>query len=246
MNYGDIVQLGQHRLMCGDATKREYVDKLLDGRKVDLILTDPPYGMKAQNKDGSIGGKHRGGGVSLFERHLTPDKVLQAKKYPMLLGDENQDTAQAYYEVTKDICKKQIIFGGQYFAHFLPVNGGWLFWDKLNGGGSFSDGELAWRSWGKKVYKYEHKWNGMIRAGNPKLNGKTRIHPTQKPVELFARILEDFSEQGDIILDCFGGSGTTLIACMMTKRLCFMMEYSAEYCDLIEGRYYDLKGLFID
>ncbi|MBR0186474.1 MAG: site-specific DNA-methyltransferase [Synergistaceae bacterium] len=231
--------------MCGDATKREDVDKLLDGRKVDLILTDPPYGMKAQNKDGSIGGKHRGG-VFLCERHLTPDKVLRTKKYPMLLGDENQDTAQAYYEVTKDICKKQIIFGGQYFAHFLPVNGGWLFWDKLNGGGSFSDGELAWRSWGKKVYKYEHKWNGMIRAGSPKLNGKTRVHPTQKPVELFARILEDFSEQGDIILDCFGGAGTTLIACEVTGRKCLMMELSPDYCEIIVARYREIPGLFVE
>ena len=68
MNYGDIVQLGQHRLMCGDATKREDVDKLLDGRKVDLILTDPPYGMKAQDKNGQIGG---GEGVFLWENALS-------------------------------------------------------------------------------------------------------------------------------------------------------------------------------
>ena len=95
----------------------------------------------------------------------------------------------------------------------MPVSGSWLFWDKKNGASDFSDGELAWCSKGKRIRKYEHTWNGAIREGSQKLNLKRRVHPTQKPVELHISILNDFTKQGDTVLDCFGGSGTTLIAC---------------------------------
>ena len=94
---------------------------------------------------------------------------------------------------------------------------------------------LAWANILTRIKKYKYKWNGNNIAGSPELN--KRIHPTQKPVELHMRILEDFSKPGDIILDCFGGSGTTLIACEMTGRKCLMMEISPEYCDVIRERY---------
>ena len=100
---------------------------------------------------------------------------------------------------------------------------------------SFSDGELAWSNILTKIRKYEHKWNGCHIAGSQELN--RRIHPTQKPVELHMRILEDFTQPDDVILDCFGGSGTTLIACEMTGRKCLMMEISPDYCDIIRDRY---------
>ena len=170
--------------------------------------------------------------------------VVPAKEYPLLIGDNNQDTARINYELTKDLTKYKIIFGGQYFANFLPVNGGWIFWDKQNGATDFSDGELAWRSWGKKVTRYTHKWNGVCRQGSQKLNGKRRCHPTQKPVELFANILEDFCVPDGVVLDCFGGSGTTLLACEVTGRACLMMELSPEYCDIIVKRYENVKNEF--
>ncbi|MBR2207912.1 MAG: site-specific DNA-methyltransferase [Synergistaceae bacterium] len=234
MTYGEIVNLGVHRLMCGDATKREDVLKLIGDDKVDLVLTDPPYGMKIQKKDGKIGGSE---GKSRWYLSKKNNSNIKAVKYPLLIGDKNQDTARLNYDIIKDICKLQIIWGGQYFAHFLPVNGGWIFWDKLTGTTNFSDGELAWRSWGQKIVKYEQKWNGVIRAGRPELNLHSRVHPTQKPVELHMKILQDFSKEGDVVLDCFGGSGTTLIACNETGRKCLMMELSPEYCDIIADRY---------
>ena len=131
----------------------------------------------------------------------------------------------------------KIIWGGQYFTDFLPINGGWIFWDKQTGNSKFSDGELAWTSKGKRVRKYEHLWNGVCRAGKRSLNLTHRVHPTQKPVELHMRILEDYSKVGDVVLDCFGGSGTTLIACEVIGRKCLMMEISPEYCDIIQDRY---------
>ena len=231
MNYGEIVQLGRHRLMCGDATKYEDIEQLLGGERVNLVLTDPPYGMKCQHKDGRIGSTYNNGFMSKY----TPPRA-----YPQLIGDTSSDTARKHYSIVRVLTNRLIIWGGQYFADFLPVSGGWLFWDKQTAATNFSAGELAWRSFGKQVKKYSHKWNGCVRAGNRRLNLSNRVHPTQKPVELHMQILEDFTEPGDVILDCFGGSGTTLIAAHLTGRTCFMMEISSEYCDIIENRYNEL------
>ena len=171
---------------------------------------------------------------------MRTEKKLSVREHPLLIGNDSSDSAKRHYEIASGICKKLIIWGGQYFADFLPISGGWLFWDKRRGKCVFSDGELAWRSWGKQVKKYEQLWNGVCMAGSHKLNarGKTaRIHPTQKPVELHMQILEDFTKPNDVVLDCFGGSGTTLIACNETGRKCLMMEISPDYCDVIRERY---------
>ncbi|MBQ4418673.1 MAG: hypothetical protein II870_03475, partial [Synergistaceae bacterium] len=122
---GEVWQLGEHRLMCGDACKREDIELLLNGRKPDLVLQDPPYGMKCQKPSGVIGGTCINFGMKLRGK---PDNVLvQSKVYPALIGDNNQNTARANYELIKDLCKLQIIWGGQYFAHFLPISGAWIF-----------------------------------------------------------------------------------------------------------------------
>ncbi len=236
MNYGEIVSLGRHRLMCGDATKVEDVKKLIAGEKVDLALTDPPYGMKTQHKDGRVGG----GSLSIYNPISGTMKRYAPKSYPLIIGDDSQETARKHYEIIKGTADKIIMWGGQYFAHFLPISGAWIFWHKKNGNSDFSDGELAWVSHGRRVRYYEQRWNGMIMAGSCELNGRgktSRLHPTQKPVELHMNILEDYSKENAVILDCFGGSGTTLIACEMTGRKCLMMEISPEYCDIIKERY---------
>lgn len=217
MKYGEIVQLGRHRLMCGDATKSEDVHRLVGSERVDLVLTDPPYGVESVNRDGKVG---------------TGGKV-----YMPVIGDTCTDMAEESYRIIRGICNRQIIWGGQNFTKFLPPSCGWIFWDKCKNTDSlsFGDGELAWSNFGTKIKKYAFKWNGFIRDGDPKLNEK--VHPNQKPVELHAQILADFSREGDTILDCFGGSGTTLIACEITGRNCLMMELSPEYCDIIINRY---------
>ncbi len=247
MQYGEIVHLGRHKLMCGDATSREDVMRLVDGERVNLVLTDPPYGMKVQDKDGRNGSdcvvmpaKVKG------EFNYGRKNPLFAKSYPVMKGDDTQETARKHYDIARVLSKKFIIWGGQYFAHFLPVNGGWIFWDKGMEKTDFSAGELAYKSWGKRLAYYRHVWNGVFRAGSKYLELKSRIHPTQKPVELHMKILEDFTQPNDVILDCFGGSGTTLIACEMTGRKCLMMEISSDYCDIIRERYTKLTegGLF--
>lgn len=231
MKYGEIVQLGRHRLMCGDATKYEDIEALLGGQRVNLVLTDPPYGMKRLSAEGFTHGRSR-------------NCWIPPSSYPQLLNDDSQDTARKHYTLIKQLAPRIIMWGGQYFAHFLPVSGGWIFWDKVTGNNDFSDGELAWCSFGKRVRKYTHLWNGVCRQGKRAYNPIPRVHPTQKPVELHMQILEDFTQPDDVILDCFGGSGTTLIACQLTGRTCYMMEISPEYCDVITNRYQTLtEGL---
>ena len=222
MKYGEIIELGRHKLMCGDATSRDDVMRLVDGEKVDLVLTDPPYGIRI------LGNSSRG------------QLGLQGKEYPEVIGDNGTSMFKEHYQTARILCNNMIIWGGQNFTDILPPSCGWLFWDKEKNTDklSFSDGELAWTNIMKRVKKYPYKWNGNNIAGDSELNA--RVHLTQKPVELHMRILEDFSKPGDIILDCFGGSGTTLIACEMTGRKCLMMEISPEYCDIITERYHKL------
>jgi hypothetical protein len=138
--------------------------------------------------------------------------------------------------------REQIIFGAHNFAHSLPENRCWIVWDKENGDGSFGDAELAWASHDRAVKLYRHKWNGLVRAGSRAVEGVRRMHPTQKPVGLFGSILQDFSERGDVILDPFLGSGTTLIAAEQLSRRCFGLEIEPAYCDVIVERWQNLTG----
>ncbi len=237
MQYGEIVQLGRHRLMRGDATKYEDIEALIDGSKVDLVLTDPPYGIRLiDRRKGSIGGNARSG-----YSNKTGNEI-KAREYFPVVGDTTTDTAEENYKILRCICSNMVIWGGQNFTRFLPPACGWLFWDKEKGTDklSFGDGELAWSNVSTKIRKYAHKWNGFARAGNPELNKK--VHPNQKPVELHMKIIEDFTKPEDIVIDCFGGSGTTLLACELTGRTCLMMEISPEYCDIIKDRYENLKA----
>ena len=97
---------------------------------------------------------------------------------------------------------------------------------------------MAWCSFHTPVRVYHQLWNGMIREGEH----EKRVHPTQKPIKMLGEILKDFTKESDIILDCFGGSGSTLIACEQLQRKCRMMELDEHYCDIICQRYKKLTG----
>lgn len=231
---GDIWRLGAHRLMCGDATNQDDVLKLMDGGRADLVLTDPSYGTnkKVQKSDGRIGN-----GGSVAEVREGQKVFLAARKYPHIIGDNDTNAARMNYEIIKNLSDNQIIWGGNFFTDFLKPSRCWLIWDKQNGDTNFADAELAWTSFDKPVRLFPFLWNGVCRKGSHKLNPVPRVHPTQKPVELHMKILEDYSKSGDIILDCFGGSGTTLIASDQTGRRCFMMEIDPHYVEIIINRW---------
>ena len=231
---GDIWRLGNHRLMCGDSTDVNVIDRLMDGVKAKLLLTDPPYGIDVvQNRQvGGGGALHFGGKVG---------KRVESSTYIPIANDDTTDTARANYDVALTCTENQIIFGGNYFTDFLPPSRCWIVWDKQNTG-NFADAELAWTSFDRGVKLYHFLWNGLCREGSRKVEGKTRVHPTQKPVGMLADILKDFSEENDSVLDCFGGSGSTLIACEQLNRKCYMMELDPHYCDVIMQRWENLTG----
>ena len=221
---GDIYQIGQHRLICGDSTDHAVIDRLMDGVKAQLLLTDPPYGIDV------VQNRQVGGG-----------KIAKCNQYSAIIGDDTTDTARASYDVALTCTENQIIFGGNYFTDFLPPSRCWVVWDKQNTG-NFADAELAWTSFDKGVRLYHFMWNGLCREGSREVEGKTRVHPTQKPVGMLADILKDFSEENDSILDCFGGSGSTLIACEQLNRKCYMVELDPKYCDVIVDRWEKFTG----
>ena len=139
----------------------------------------------------------------------------------------------------KIFAKKFIIFGGNYFINILKPITSWIIWDKRAGKHSwYSDCELAWTNLGKPMKIYDCVWQGMIREGKK----EKREHPTQKPIKLLSDILKDFSKWGEIVTDCFSGSGSTLIACEKTNRKCFGMEIDPYYCQVIIDRWEKFTG----
>lgn len=223
---GDIWQLGQHRLMCGDSTLPEDATALMNGCKAELALTDPPYGIDVVSDDGKVGADFG---------------VAKKGDYKKVIADDTTETAEKAYELLKMFADRLIIWGGNYFTQFLPFSDSWLIWDKRCESGirnTFADGEMAWCSFHTPIRIYHQLWNGMIREGEH----EKRVHPTQKPIKMLGDILKDFSKEQDIVLDLFGGSGSTLIACEQLDRKCYMMELDPHYCDVIIARWEKLTG----
>ena len=234
---GDVWQLGGHRLMCGDSTNADDVARLMNGERATLALTDPPYGVAIVNNN-SVGGDKPFGSKGSDDRG---DKMLKANNYAPIIGDETTETARKSYDILKDVTDNQIIFGGNYFTDFLKPKACWIVWDKQNTG-NFADVELAWTSFDKGAKLYSWLWNGLCRAGDRKTELVSRVHPTQKPVGMLGKILTDFSAERDIILDVFGGSGSTMIACEQLNRPSRLMELDPHYCDVIIARWEKLTG----
>lgn len=216
---GELYELGEHRLLCGDARKEKDVKKLMGKTKADMVFTDPPYGIK------------RSAGFTGADGFAGNGKPIARRQYKDT-WDEARVDARAFKNLIKysEAC---IIFGGNFYTDILPMSGHWIVWDKKNTMPTFGDCELAWTSLGRtSVKKYEITYNGLIGKE------KERFHPTQKPVELPYRILNDYTKKESSILDLFGGSGSTLIACEQLKCRCFMMEIEPRYCDVIRKRWW--------
>jgi tRNA/tmRNA/rRNA uracil-C5-methylase (TrmA/RlmC/RlmD family) len=135
---------------------------------------------------------------------------------------------------------KLIIWGGNYFTDFLPPSPCWLVWDKERPEGlTFADGEVAWTNFSTPLKFIRHRWDGYHRASERE---QTRVHPTQKPAFLAEWCFNEYGAKNDKVLDLFGGSGSTLIACEKTNRRCYMMEIDPHYCDVILKRWEQFTG----
>lgn len=216
---GDLFEIGEHRLLCGDSTDRGSVERLMGGEKADMVFTDPPYGISVV-KSKMVGAKFG---------------VAKKGKYSEVIADDTTDTAELFYKTCISLgMERFIIWGGNYFTRFLPFSDSWLIWNKRAGTdirNTFADGEMAWCSFHTPIRIYDQLWNGMIREGE---SGK-RVHPTQKPIRVLSEIIEDHAK-GELIFDGFLGSGTTMVAAHQLNRRCFGMELDPKYCQVIIDR----------
>ena len=233
---GDIWQLGAHRLMCGDSTDKATVERLMDGKKADMILSDPPYGMCLDTDfSGAVGSLGRKGGT-------------KGNKYDKIIGD-NDDFKPELISTFFDnfgYCKEVFLFGADYFAELLPNknDGAWLCWDKRKESQADAIGsefELIWSKNKHKRRMLRHDWFGFLSSQNAK-DAQHRVHPTQKPVTLLVDIINQWGNGCNIIVDLYGGSGSTLIACEQLDRTCYIMELEPKYCDVIIKRWETFTG----
>jgi len=228
---GDIYILGNHRLMCGDSTSINAVEKLMDGKSVDMVYTDPPYGISIVS-NGSVGGSKPFGSVG-------GSNIVKVNQYAPIAGDDSIDVAVEAIQTIKTLeAKVEIIWGGNYYANYLDNSSCWIVWDKQNTG-NFADAELAWTNQKTAVRIFQHMWNGMIKGSE---KGQKRVHPTQKPIALAEWCYEQYGKECETVLDLFAGSGSSLIACETKKKQGFMMELSPAYCDVIVKRWQDFTG----
>lgn len=168
--------------------------------------------------------------------------IVEPRIYKKIINDDKPFNPELLLEINTD----SIIWGANNFSSKLPDSPRWLVWYKQPEKGNdntFSDVELAWTNIkGKQCKLYKHLWSGLLREGDRKVELKERVHPTQKPVGLLTQILKDFSNTGNNILDLYGGSGSTLIACEQTDRNCYMMEIDPYYCQVIINRWEEFTG----
>ncbi|MFC9497628.1 DNA methyltransferase [Streptomyces sp. NPDC056982] len=225
---GDVWILGPHRLMCGDSTNPDDLARLAGEHQPDLIYTDPPYGIKAVPKDGGA----------------SRTNLATAQAYAPVAGDDNTEVAADAFRLltTEYPTARHVWWGGNHFASSaaLPDSSCWLIWDKENGSNDFADAELAWTNHTGAVRMLSHMWNGMLRASER----DKRVHPTQKPVALaeWAFTVVDPDHTRETVLDVFGGSGSTLLACHTTGRVGLLMEMAPAYIDVICRRYQQASG----
>lgn len=231
---GDLWLLGNHRVLCGDSTDRETVERLMDGKKADMVFTDPPYGMNLDTDYSKMKGNEGKG-----------------KKYDSVLGDNEDFKPELILSIFDNFmyCSEIIIWGADYIAEFLPKknDGSWLVWDKRESSDTGKDvdkrfGSMFELAWSKSRHKREifrYMWAGMMKQSDV---DKGRFHPTQKPANVLIEILDRF-KAGKLIIDVFLGSGSTLIACEQTDRICYGMELDPQYVDVICRRYQNLTGI---
>lgn len=239
---GQVYQLGQHRLMCGDSTKIEDVEKLMDSEKADMVFTDPPWNV-------NYGAVEDGNAQGYVPRTILND-FMGTEEFKSFMFE----AFKCMNSASKVGCMTYVVMSRQEWGNMMLT---------------LAENDYHWSStiiWNKdtlvlsrKDYhtKYEPIWYGW-KDGGPRLcpledrkqsdvwdfdrPKKSEEHPTMKPVALVQQAIINSSKKGDIVLDLFGGSGTTLIAAHQTGRVCRMMELDPHYIDVIIKRYEDLTG----
>jgi DNA modification methylase len=233
---GDIWILGKHRLMCGDSTSVDAVDKLMQGKKADMVFTDPPYGVNYE------GGHFHSGDVNI------------TRKREKLVNDNSDQIYADVIPVIASFCDGPCY---TWFADTKPLKlyqsveslgeiHALIIWHKTNATYAAMNAQykqrhepcLYWKPKGSTL-----RWCGASTENTLwelKKDGKNSFHPTQKPVELSEKAISNHDAK--VVLDLFGGSGSTMIGCEKTGRSCRMMELDPKYCDVIVKRWEEFTG----
>lgn len=247
---GDIWKLGNHRLMCGDSTVLTDVEKLMDGNKTDLVFTDPPYNVAIGDKNKALSsfGIAVGTTKSILNDSFKTDEECKEKLWLPAFSN--------MFMVANEDCSIYVTMpqGGTHMMMMMLAisEAGWqvkheLIWVKNQA--TFSMGRLdydyqhepicfGWNKTHKKIGKGQFT-KSIWEIDKPK---KSSDHPTMKPIELISNALLNSSNENDNVLDLFGGSGSTLIACEQLNRTSYMMELDEHYCDVIIQRWENLTG----
>lgn len=219
--------MGKHRLMCGDSTDALNINILMDSKTADMIFTDPPYGYEYQS-----------------------NMRTKSKKFDVL---KNDDKILDFMPAIKDVCKGFIFICTTWkvLDKWLPLFKKYyeltnmIIWDK--GGGGIGDLKHTFSTDYEIILcsnngaKITNKRIGSV-WNVPKDNANDYVHATQKPVKLSAIAIESTTNKNGIVLDLFGGSGSTLIACEQLNRKCYCMEIDPKYCDVIVKRWETFSG----
>ena len=237
---GCMYELGNSILMCGDSTSAEDVARLMGGEKADMVFTDPPYGMGLDTDYSSMKNK-----LGFQERK----NLKNGKKYAQGIVDDFKPELITTVFENFGYCKEIFLWGADYFAEMLEDknNGSWVVWDKR----ASAENDLAKDESADKMYgscfelcwsKNKHKrdiarvkWAGVF--GTEKEFDHKRYHPTQKPIKLIEWFMTRYARGGQLVVDLYGGSGSTLIGCEKNGLRCRTMELDPHYCDVIRKRY---------
>lgn len=235
---GDIFQLGNHVLMCGDSYNKVEVLKLINNKKIDLLLTDPPYNLN-----------YSGGGCFKKSTQKVKERIKDIIDFDVenLRYIKDFNIGSFYFFASKDSIKDYLNLFSEYKFNILT-------WNKNNvipmvNNNFLPDTEYIlyfykdkriWNNGLKPIDIYKKYYISSIQSGKNSAGGN--LHPTIKPLELIKNKILISSNENSIVLDLFGGSGTTLIACEELNRQCFMMEYNPTYVDVIIKRWENLTG----
>ena len=242
---GDIYQLGNHRLMCGDSTNEEDVKKLMGGEKVDLLITDPPYNVEI------VGGNH------------SESPAERKKKGNLTIANDKMDN-DSFHQFLYDVFTNaySVLKDGASFYVWYASREVVNFQTSIEESGLTVKQELIWNKnslvMGRQDYQWKHepclygwketdshKWYGdrkqttVIDWDRPT---RSDLHPTMKPIGLFDYQIKNSSKIGDNVLDLFGGSGTTIMACEQNGRKGYSMEFDPRYVDVIINRWEQYTG----
>lgn len=244
---GDIWQLGEHRLMCGDSVSLDEVKKLMGGAEADLVFTDPPYGVSIGDKNAMLNSVQPSGRCC---ENIANDTLSAEELYPLLVGAMTNCRLSCKDDSSYYVTAPQ---GGELGLMMMMMKEAGLLvrhnlvWVKNSP--TFSMGRLdydyqhepimfTWTKRHRRIGKGKFK-SSVWKIDKPR---KCDLHPTMKPVELVAECLLNSSEEGDIIMDVFGGSGTSMIAAEQLGRKAYLMEIDPKYCDVIIARWEKFTG----